>query len=67
MRVRARPAARRGIDEDDADADAAVVGADELGGDVAERQVGLLEELDVHQRVVPDASRAADSGSCDGR
>ena len=34
-----RPVPRRGVDEDGADADAAVILSDELAGDVAERQL----------------------------
>ena len=54
--VHARPAAGRGVDEDQADAGAAVVGSDELAGDVAERQLVLAHDL--HAGSFPDVNAA---------
>jgi hypothetical protein len=51
--VQARPAPGRGLDEDQADADVAVVGADELAGDPAERQLVLPHDFHVRSVTEP--------------
>ena len=49
MLVQAGAPSRRSVDEDDADAHPAVIGADELAGNVAERQLVLPEKLYAHR------------------